>query len=232
MNILSNETNYDVRHIEKVAKRRFALLVVTNLLLAVFSIIGALVVIFYGEHVAAFLGGAAATVISLYILIKKVKRFDASTLRSTVGKISDIDVQIRTERQIAGGVGLRERRYDNYKKQTTSVGVFIDDGESVHPYYIHKATNAQVEYYRCKANVIHIFATRFPVKTNEDNEEWFCSVCKTKNIGKDSACRSCRCHKNRDWLCPICGDFNKKGDTSCASCKTRIMKKADYDTNN
>jgi len=219
------ETNYDLKHIEAVAKRRFFASLSVYLLLILIMAAGILSIVLFSEYPLAFIGGGAAIVISAVILAKKVKRVDLSTLRTSVGSISDIDVQIRTLRHIAGGIGLHERKYDTYKKQTTSVGVFIDDGERVTPYYIHPATNAQVEYYRCNASVIHIFATRYPIKTDDLSEEWFCTVCKTKNSGGTRACTSCRCHRSDKWLCPICGGFNESEEITCSSCKTRIMKK-------
>lgn len=219
------ETNYDLKHIEAVAKRRFFAELSLYILLLMITVSGILLIVFLSEHPLAFIGGGAAIVISAVILAKKAKRVDLSTLRTSVGRISDIDVNIRTLRHIAGGIGLHERKYDTYKKQTTSVGVFIDEGEKVTPYYIHPATNDQVEYYRCNASVVHVFATRFPIKTDDLSEEWFCSVCKTKNVGGSRACTSCRCHRSDRWLCPICGSFNEKEDISCVSCKTRIMIK-------
>ena len=220
------ETRYDLKHIASVAKRRFVSLLSVYILLLVLMSAGILSIILFGKHVLAFICGAAAIVISAIYLTKKVKKLDLTILRTSVGKISDIDVEIRTHRQIAGGIGLHSRQYDTYKKQTTSVGIYIDEGEKVTPYYVHNATAEQVEYYRNNASVIHVFATRFPVKTDEAGEVWFCSVCKTKNEGGTRACISCRCHRSDRWLCPICGSFNDNEKMSCVTCKTRIMKKS------
>jgi rubrerythrin len=220
------ETDYDVKHIESVAKRKFILSLLTYVLLLSVMTVGILSIVFFSEYPLAFLGGGAAIVISTVFITKKIKKVDLTTLKTSVGRISDIDVQIRTHRMIAGGIGLRDRQYDTYKKQTTTVGVFIDEGDRITPYYVHNATAKQVEYYRSNAEAIHIFATRFPIKTSELSEEWICSVCKTKNEGSRRACLSCRCHRNNEWLCPICGSFNESESISCRSCKTRIMKKA------
>ncbi len=218
-------TDYDVKHIESVAKRKFIVSLLTYVLLLSVMAAGILSIVFFSEYPLVFILSGAAIVISAVCITKKIKKIDLTTLKTSVGRISDIDVQMRTNRMIVGGVGLRDRQYDTYKKQTTTVGVFIDEGDRITPYYVHNATAKQVEYYRCNAEAIHIFATKFPIKTNELSEEWICSVCKTKNEGARRACASCRCHRSDEWLCPICGSFNESESLSCASCKTRTMKK-------
>ena len=47
MNTVFNETNYDIRHIESIAKRKFALLVIANLRLILFAVIAAISVLNY-----------------------------------------------------------------------------------------------------------------------------------------------------------------------------------------
>ena len=218
------ETNYDIKHIENIAKGRFFRTLALHLICVITAAASVIAIILYSNNLAVFVSAAVVLIISLFILTKKLKRLNISTLRTSVGKISDAEVEIRTERLVVGGVGLRARPYDKYKKETTSIGIFIEEKDGITPYYLHKAKEKHVEYYRSRARVMRIFATEFPIKLDPGEEAWVCTACKTENEARTSACINCRCHRSTDILCPLCGEFSPADSKSCAVCKTRILK--------
>lgn len=215
---------YDVRVVSRVAKTRFFTSLLLSVLLALISIASIVSIIIYGKNPLIFALSAAILVLSLYFFKKVARRVDLHSLNTFVGKISDIDVQIRTVRQIAGGVGLHSRQYDNYKREETDVGVYIDEGDRITSYYVQNVTAKQVEYYRNNNEVIHLFATRFPVKLGLYTEDWTCPTCKEKNPGDEDNCINCRCRRKKEWLCPLCGEFNPSESKICNKCKRKIMK--------
>ena len=64
------ETNYDLKHIESVAKRRFFTELSIYLLLILIMVTGILSIVFFSEHPLAFIGGGAALAIAAVILIE------------------------------------------------------------------------------------------------------------------------------------------------------------------
>lgn len=224
MNNIPENCEYDVKAISRVAKTRFSVSLLLATLLAIISILSIVSVILYGKNPLIFIISAVVLVLSLYFFKKVTKHLDFRSLNTIVGKISDIDVQIRTVRQIAGGVGLHSRQYDHYKHEETDVGIYIDEGDKITSYYVKKVTAKQVEYYRNNNEVIHIFATRFPIKLGLYKADWTCPTCKERNPGDEDNCRNCRCRRKKEWLCPLCGEFNSDENKLCNRCKRKIMK--------
>ena len=224
MTSYQNDCEYDVRAISRVAKTRFLTVLLLSTLLAGLAVASIVAVIIYGKYPIVFVVSAVVLILSLYFFKKVAKRINLQSLKTSVGTISDIDVQIRTIRHIAGGVGLHARQYDTYRHEETDVGVYIDEGDKITPYYVQNVTAKQVEYYRNNNAVMHIFATRFPIKPTLYKEDWTCPTCKEKNPGSEDNCRNCRCRRKKEWLCPLCGEFNLSENKICKRCKHKIMK--------
>ena len=162
------------------------------------SVLSILVIVFYGSYLAVFIFSLIITCISVFSLGKSVNKINFADYRSSYGEIINVHKDIKIVSTISiGGLGLRPRKYDTSKKDEIRLGVFIEQNKAINSYYLNGVSEKHVKYYEEKGKAIHIWGTRFPVKTNIENNQ---------------------------WLCPVCGEFNSEEEKVCSGCKGKILK--------
>lgn len=193
-----NRTIYDIDLITVSAKRNLRNLVLLIVLHIITTVLSILAIVFCGSYLAVFISAVAIVCVSVFLLSKSLTKIKLANYRSTYGEIINIHKDVKIVSTISvGGLGLRTRKYDTYKKDEIRLGVFIEEDETINGYYLNGVSEEHVKYYEGKGKAIHIWGTRFPIRTNIENEK---------------------------WLCPVCGQFNSNEEKICAGCKTKILK--------
>ena len=137
--------------------------------------------------------------ISYVVCMKILKKLRLTDYKKATGMIVNVHKEVKTiDTKAVGGLNIFGfRKYDSYAKDEIRLTVFIDNKESVTGFYLENVTEKHVKYYESHGESIHIWGTRFPVKTNIENNQ---------------------------WLCPVCGEFNSEEEKVCSGCKIKILK--------
>lgn len=189
---------YDVDTIVATARKNLTNVIIQLLLCATITALSILAIIFYGSNIAVFICGSAVTCASIRLLIKLSSKIKFADYRSINGEIVNVHKDIKIVSTISiGGLGLRTRKYDTYKKDEIRLGVFIKENETINGYYLNGVSEEHVKYYEASGEAIHIWGTHFPIRLGAEDER---------------------------WLCPFCGEFNEINEKSCATCNRRILK--------
>ena len=188
---------YDKKEILRIAKKRLAvtvLLTVVSILLITFSILG---IAFYGERLVIFLLSVASALIGFSILAKQSKKLSKISFFSSDGEISNIELDVRGVNEMkTASYAITRPKYSKYWRDEIRCRVYIEESKKTRSYKLNNITKKQADYYERKGSAIHLFATRYPIKTIDEYGE---------------------------WLCPLCGEFNEKSQTHCNRCKNKIM---------
>ena len=193
-----NRTIYDIDLITVSAKRNLRNLVLLIVLYIITTVLSILAIVFYGSYLAVFILAVAIACVSVFLLSKSLTKIKLANYRSTYGEIINVHKDVKIVSTISvGGLGLRTRKYDTYKKDEIRLDVFIKENQKITDYYLCGVSEEHVKYYEEKGQVIHIWGTRFPVRLDT---------------------------KEKRWLCPICGEFNTNEEKICGACKGKILK--------
>lgn len=189
---------YDIDMIVTIAKQNLINTIIQILVCITTTALSILAIIFYGSYIAVFICGAAITCSSIILLIKSLRKIRLADYRSINGEIVNVHKDIKIVSTISiGGLGLRTRKYDTYKKDEIRLCVFIKENETINGHYLNGVTDEHVKYYEAMGKAIHIRGTHFPIRLGVEDER---------------------------WLCPFCGEFNEKSEKSCANCNRRTLK--------
>ena len=189
---------YDIDSILYLTKRNLRNLILQILLYSTLSVLSILVIVFYGSYLPVFIFSLIITCISVFFLGKSVNKINFADYKSSCGEIINVHKDVKIVSIISiGGLGLRTRKYDTYKKDEIRLSVFIEENEVINGYYLNGVSEEHVKYYEEKGKATHIWGTHFPVRL-ESND--------------------------KNWLCPVCGEFNSVEEKVCAGCKTKILK--------
>ncbi len=197
--LLNTVTVYNLAKIEALAKKKFVKNIIIIAILA--SVLAASVAacVVYNSEIWIFIASIAAICIFSPILIARIRKLGESHYCRARGELTHVGKENIRADTIIGGIGLFKRSYDSYKKEAVRLTLFIKNGENIKPYQIVTANERYAEYFDSNRGeeVIQLFGTRFPIKTEKEKEE---------------------------WLCPLCGEFNHPTEKTCLGCGNQILK--------
>ena len=192
------DTIYDIVSLSASIKRNLRNSILQIVLYSTILVFSILFIVFYGSYLPVFICNLLIICVSLFFISKSLNKIKFKDYRSAQGEIINVHKDVKIVSTISvGGLGLRTRKYDTYKKDEIRLGIFIEEGKRINGYYLNGVSEEHVKYYEEKGEAMHIWGTRFPVKTNIENNQ---------------------------WLCPVCGEFNSEKEKVCSGCKMKILK--------
>ena len=192
------DTIYDIVSLSASIKRNLHNSILQIVLYSTILVFSILFIVFYGSYLPVFICNLLVICVSLFFLSKSLNKIKFKDYRSAHGEIINVHKDVKIVSTISvGGLGLRTRKYDTYKKDEIRLGVFIEEGKRINGYYLNGVSEEHVKYYEEKGKATHIWGTHFPVRL-ESND--------------------------KNWLCPVCGESNSVEEKVCAGCKTKILK--------
>ena len=193
------DTIYDIVSLSASIKRNLRNSILQIVLYSTILVFSILFVVFYGSYLPVFICNLLIICVSLFFLSKSLNKIKFTDYKKATGMIVNVHKAVKTiDTKAVGGLNIFGfRKYDSYTKDEIRLTVFIGDKESVNGFYLKNVTEKHVKYYESYDEAIHIWGTRFPVKTNIENNQ---------------------------WLCPVCGEFNSEEEKVCSGCKGKILK--------
>ena len=183
---------YDTVRIERDSRKARFTSIVKASVFTFLSVAFAIAIVFYGDVLPVFF---ACLICLVTFVILAVRAFGVIRLFPTNNVVGDI---VRIHKEVKGiknhpvaTFNLFRRKYDSYWTDEVRLTLNIESEGEIYTAQLNGITEKQSDYYRENDRVMHITATRFPIKAPDDTKSCICPICGKINSLNDKACKLC-----------------------------------------